>query len=55
MSKNISNCPLCKGSGKVSAKIAASKITVRDRAKYNAGMRAVNKSARARKKALAID
>jgi hypothetical protein len=54
MSKATRDCPLCKGSGKVSAKIAEAKITVRDRARYNESMKNVNARARERKKALAI-
>jgi len=50
MTKATHDCPLCHGSGKVSAKIAESKITVRDRARYNESMRVVNKNARDRKK-----
>lgn len=52
MSKPSHDCPLCEGTGKVSAKVAEAKIVVRDREKYNATMRAVNKAARERKKAL---
>jgi hypothetical protein len=43
-------CPLCKGSGKVTARIAKSKISTRDREKFNASMREVNKRARERAK-----
>jgi hypothetical protein len=53
MTKATHDCPLCHGAGKVSAKIADSKITVRDREKYNLSMRLVNKNARDRKKVLA--
>lgn len=53
MSKPSHDCPLCEGTGKVSAKVAASKIVVRDRAAYNLKMRDVNQRARDRKKALA--
>lgn len=53
MSKPTHTCPLCDGTGKVSAKVAESKIDVRDREKYNERMRAVNARARQRKKALA--
>jgi hypothetical protein len=51
VSKPTHDCPLCEGTGKVSAKIAESKITVRDRNKYNKTMLAVNKKARDRRKA----
>lgn len=50
MSKPSHDCPLCKGSGKVSARIAESKIAVRDREKYNETMRLVNRRARERNK-----
>lgn len=50
MSKSNHVCPLCKGSGKVSARIANSRVTIRDRKKYNETMRAVNQRARDRKK-----
>lgn len=46
-------CPLCKGTGKVTKKIAEARISVRDRAKYNATMRLVNEKARQRKKGVA--
>lgn len=51
MSKPSSECPLCEGTGKVSKRVAKSKITVVDREKWNASMRVVNKRARERKKA----
>lgn len=54
MSKSNHECPLCNGSGKVSAKVADSMIVVRDRKKFNETMREVNKRARERKKALAL-
>ncbi len=47
------DCPLCSGTGKVTKQVAASKIVVRDRTKYNATMREVNKNARLRKKEVA--
>ena len=55
MTKATHDCPLCHGSGKVSAKIADSKITVRDREAYNVKMREINARARARKKLLQPD
>lgn len=50
MSKPSHDCPLCEGTGKVSARVASAKIVVRDREKYNETMKAVNAKARARKK-----
>lgn len=47
--KNNHTCPLCKGTGKVTKRVAESRISVRDREKYNATMREVNKKARLRK------
>lgn len=51
MAKPNHTCPLCKGSGAVSARVAKSKITVVNREKYNETMRAVNERARLRRKA----
>ena len=51
MSKNpLYQCPVCRGSGKVSAHIAEAKIDIRDRAKYNETMRKYSARARAKKK-----
>ena len=50
MTKATHDCPLCEGTGKVSAKIAGAKIAVRDREKYNANMREINRRARERQK-----
>lgn len=50
MSNPSYKCPLCDGTGKVSKRVAESRIVVRDRKKYNETMKAVNAKARARKK-----
>ncbi len=50
MSKTTHKCPLCAGTGTVSARVAAAKIDVRDRAKYNETMRKYNERFRAKKK-----
>lgn len=49
--KKNSECPLCDGTGKVAAAVAASKIELRDRQAYNDRMRPINERARLRKKA----
>lgn len=53
MSKPNHDCPLCKGTGKTSARVADAMIIVRDRKKFNETMRRVNAAARLRKKLLA--
>jgi hypothetical protein len=50
MSKTPHKCPLCAGTGTVSARVAAAKIDIRDRAKYNETMRKYSALARAKKK-----
>lgn len=50
MSKPNHDCPLCKGTGKTSARVADAMIIVRDRKKFNETMRRVNAAARLRKK-----
>lgn len=55
MTRKTHPCPLCDGSGSVTAAIANARISIRDREKYNETMRDVNRRARlrAKKKALA--
>jgi len=50
VSKHTHDCPLCDGTGKVSKRVAESKIDIRDREKWNESMRKINAAARARKK-----
>jgi hypothetical protein len=50
--KKNHDCPLCEGTGKVTAHVAGCKVELRDREHYNARMRAVNERARARRKKL---
>jgi len=54
MTNDTHECPLCHGSGKVTEKVALAKVTVRDRAKYNANMRKINAAARARAKTKSV-
>ena len=55
MTKDTHDCPLCKGTGKVTAKVANSRVSLRNREVFNATMRKVNARAAARKKLLATN
>ena len=47
-------CQLCGGSGRVSPEIHGKKVDLRDRARFNARMKKVNKAARDRKRAESV-